>query len=812
VPKIVVLPNVTGVGWSGKGDDLGQAARGRFLELEEALCGLYPTAACLQAGIIRYPDGSLAYEKSDHQPRLRESARSYLTRAGVEVVFESIWVDIDNKPHERPDQAWYEELIAVLRRGAPKGWGYYPTPRGSRIFWELSPALPWLEYIRVAGALTQMLQKLFADHGNVHIDTGHQDPVHLFYLPCATVDGVPRTAQPYLREMAPLNVDDVLCADPLDLLVQQVAEGAANVSGRFVLPEKIPHGERNRTLFRYTCSLISRGLEQPAILTEVWKAYSERAEHSPPIYFGEIERMVDRCCLVYEKPAHIQAVPATLNMSSAIAENLTALLDAEVPIVASGTESTVAVTPLTRSSVAIATYALDIIKQSAGGVDPVYDRGSIYVYEPHKGFWEPLAAHELAQFLYTFDGRTVQAGIRADGSPQMTRLELSHPKVCNDIIPTMKNMCHKPDFFMEGSAGVAFANGFCRVTETGIDLVQHSPEHRALYSFPFDYSPVADPQGFFQFLRELFEPDDDWAVKIQLLREFFSIALLGLAPRYETVLFLVGEGANGKSTLVKIVRGLIERAGGRRLITSVAPHDMSPSNYAFATLAHAFFNFVPDAPAHALKDTSAFKAVVSGDPVSGREIYAAPFTFVSKAATVISQNRLPQVADSSAGFWRRANVLAFNRSFSDQDKKRDYAQTLLDTEAEAIVCWLVGAAVDVIARNGFVAPPSSVQLLAQWRTASNSVLEFLSDILESTESSQFLPTDSTGTRALAATQLYFMYKSWCDQSGRKPFGKVEVLNMLSKLGIARVQKPSGTTLMMPSREVLGKRLSFDTSS
>ena len=99
-----------------------------------------------------------------------------------------------------------------------------------------------------------------------------------------------------------------------------------------------------------------------------------------------------------------------------------------------------------------------------------------------------------------------------------------------------------PEFFSQALPGVAFTNGFVTVSSQGIQVLPHSPDHRATFGFPFSFHPTTPAPWFSKFLHDIFVEDLDAVEKCCLLQEFVGACLIGVSPRLAKALVLVGEG------------------------------------------------------------------------------------------------------------------------------------------------------------------------------------------------------------------------------------------------------------------------------
>lgn len=180
------------------------------------------------------------------------------------------------------------------------------------------------------------------------------------------------------------------------------------------------------------------------------------------------------------------------------------------------------------------------------GVAPVFDLGSLWVYEQRLGAWVKLRREELSQRVQSYSGKAVA------GPKGPKPLKLKHSDVVGVILTAYEKL-YTRDFFEDAPAGIAFENGFLVAGAGGVKLLPHSPKNRATMRLDFSYDAAAEAPRFQQFLRDIFLGDADQDEKIALLQEHAGACLLGIAAKYQLAIVLFGPGGNGKSTYIDII-------------------------------------------------------------------------------------------------------------------------------------------------------------------------------------------------------------------------------------------------------------------
>lgn len=407
---------------------------------------------------------------------------------------------------------------------------------------------------------------------------------------------------------------------------------------------------------------------------------------------------------------------------------------------------------------------VEIAKHYSATIAPVgeavHDEGALYRYAEDLGIFRPMSdADESVAVQDRYAG--VPSGKK--GNP----LELR----AGDVVGILKLAHHRlrhPRFFAAAPPGLAFLDAFVEVTGAGIVSHPHSSAHRARYGYPFAVRDIAAPTRFFAFMRDVFKDDADADDKVTMLQEFAGASLFGIAPRYQLCVVLQGDGANGKSTLIAILKSAFPPG----TIVAIPPQRWS-DQYRCAMLAGALLNALSELPENDILASETFKAIVVGDEVEARHIYQPPFHFVPRAGHLFGANKLPSASDTTHGFWRRFAVIAFNRVFEGSSANANLAEEIIAAERAGIVGWMLEGAARLMSRGHYLLPASSAAVLAAWKRSSNAVAIFVD------ECTRALKGAESGTQA---TQLYAQFRAWSEKNGHRLMSSTKFGSRMRELG------------------------------
>jgi putative DNA primase/helicase len=416
------------------------------------------------------------------------------------------------------------------------------------------------------------------------------------------------------------------------------------------------------------------------------------------------------------------------------------------------------------SDAEVARHVLDVMR--GGGEPIVFDRGAFHRYDPETGIWQALRRVDVECVVHEFDGLKAEADGKLFKANQYRVL---------GAVARAAAIASDDGFFAGATAGLVFANGFLSVSADGARLVPHAPEHRATARLAMPYDAGLRAPRFERFLHEVFAPDSDAAAKIELVQQFVGACLVGLATRFQAALVLVGEGANGKSVLIDVVKALFTAD----TLTAISPQDFG-QEYRRALLAGSRLNAVSEMPEREMIESEAFKAIISGDLMTARHIRESPFTFRSMAGHLFAANGLPGTRDQSHGFWRRLLLVEFRRVFAPHEQDKTLAQTIIANELPGVAAWAIEGAVAALRQGRYTMPASVVAARDEWQRTSDQVRLFADDRL--------VPSQESKT---AASVIYGHYSDWAKANGHHPLASNKFFPRLMALDLGIERRRSG---------------------
>jgi P4 family phage/plasmid primase-like protien len=252
-------------------------------------------------------------------------------------------------------------------------------------------------------------------------------------------------------------------------------------------------------------------------------------------------------------------------------------------------------------------------------------------------------------------------------------------------------------------------------------FTEHTPDYPSLIQIPVIYEPGIDCPKIKQFFSEVLNPED-----ITVIEELFGYCLL---RRYliQKAFILVGEGSNGKSTLIELLRTFL----GRNNCSSLTFQALEEDRFAKATLYMKLANLSSDIPSKAMHHVGTFKMLTGGDEITADRKFRDLVKFVNFAKIVFSANRPPKVYnDDSYAFWRRLIIIDFPNQFTTgADKNLLSKLTTMDELCGLLTLTLKGLK-RLLEKGDFSTTTTPDEIAVRYNTMADPVLSFVNDCCE----------------------------------------------------------------------------------
>ena len=429
---------------------------------------------------------------------------------------------------------------------------------------------------------------------------------------------------------------------------------------------------------------------------------------------------------------------------------------------------------------------LEDLRQKYGQV--VFTDGDFYRYKETQ--WVVLTPKELHDEIEKYDGYIYQNP--AKNELKVIKLNTSKK---NSSIHTMEQGAFAKDFFREAPLGVNCASGFIRfvfnneLKKWEAVLEEHKQEHRQRHTLPGKWSenaPAWVPGSLHSRLLDgSFYGDVDKEGKVQSMKELAGSAISGCATKLlqPRALILLGTQAeNGKSQILNMLRGLLPASA----ISSVTAAKMGDERHILG-ICGKLLNASDELSGASAISSDVFKAVITGETVSGRDVYKSRIEFIPTAQHVFATNALPSFQGGmDRGVQRRLLVLPFNRVIPKEEKIESIGRCISEGEMDILLAWAVEGALDLMNNRGFTTTDASARNLQDWLEESDSVQGWVAECIE-------ILNDEKAS--LKTSYAYKCYQEWGKEQGIKLEQMVGLKNFVRRMasieGIQHKRIPAG---------------------
>lgn len=311
-------------------------------------------------------------------------------------------------------------------------------------------------------------------------------------------------------------------------------------------------------------------------------------------------------------------------------------------------------------------------------------------------------------------------------------------------------------------APLPFKNGYIDLESNAYILNDVSDDLFITGVHPVNYDPETDCPEFLHFLNFVLP-----CKKTQLfIQEWFGYNLTYDTTQQKFVI-LIGEGANGKSVLLTILKAML----GKCHFSTVSLQSFSDPK--LRELIHTYgkkANIDEEIGAVDSSDEARLKAFVGGAEVTIDQKYKHSLEIKPTAKLIYAANTVPRMADKSNGLWRRLVIIKFLKTIPEEHQDKRYAtQEYWQKELPGILNWSIEG-LKRLRKNGcFTIPSGTNEIINHHKDNSNPVRLFFSEKCLYEEEA-----------LISNSELYDSYKAYCDEGGYRPMNKANFLTEVER--------------------------------
>jgi P4 family phage/plasmid primase-like protien len=296
-----------------------------------------------------------------------------------------------------------------------------------------------------------------------------------------------------------------------------------------------------------------------------------------------------------------------------------------------------------------------------------------------------------------------------------------------------------------------------------------------MYCLDYDYDADAKCPLWQKFLKEVLPKPG----LIEILQEYLGLLFVDREYlKLEDMLMLYGSGSNGKSVVYETISGIL----GENNVSFYEMEDLTTSNtkaYNLAAIDGKILNYCSELSS---KDFSGntMKKLISGESIQAREIYKKPVLLKAIPLFICNANELPETTDKSYGFFRRLLIIPFDVKIKVEDQDKALS-TKLRKEYAGILNWILEGRERILRQNCKFTEVNEIHTVKEsYRRVQDSVYGFLKANRLSVETAP-----KHKKYDYSNTSIYAQYMDYCQEAGKKPYGKFKLIEILAKEGFKK---------------------------
>lgn len=268
------------------------------------------------------------------------------------------------------------------------------------------------------------------------------------------------------------------------------------------------------------------------------------------------------------------------------------------------------------------------------------------------------------------------------------------------------------------------------------------------------------PEKWCTFLKELLNEED-----VLTLQEYLGYCLIP-STRAQTMLFLIGNGGEGKSRIGTVLKEMFGASA-----TSGSLADLENDKHSTASIENKLIFIDDDLSTEALKDTKNIKRIVTaeGKIQINQKFQPIREAFIYSRLLAFGNTPIKSLYDNSDGFFRRQIIIKVKPKPVDRVDDKNLIDKLLQ-EKDMIFQWMFDGLQSLIL-NGFqfTLSEQTKQNMEEVKEEACNVISFLKDPAFITFGNDF---------EFTSQDLYYSYEQWSEANGDKPLAKKTMLSYL----------------------------------
>ena len=308
-------------------------------------------------------------------------------------------------------------------------------------------------------------------------------------------------------------------------------------------------------------------------------------------------------------------------------------------------------------------------------------------------------------------------------------------------------------------------------------MFSHNPSQLVTKVAPVDYDPAALCPGWDAFLARVLGGRADL---IRYLQKAVGYSLTGETA--EQCLFLLyGQGANGKSTFLSTIMGLLHSYARQLPMDSLLVKQTHQIPNDIAALRGVRFVSAVEADDGARMAESLIKQMTGQDKIAARFLHGEWFEFTPHFKLWLATNHKPVIRGCDEAIWRRVRLIPFTVTIPAAERDHHLAENLR-SEWPGILNWAVEGC-RLWREEGLNPPKDVVAATDEYRGEMDILGDFVAQRCVVNPLASTVVADS-----------YRAYESWCIDAAERPVTKRTFVSRMRERGL-QTRHGSGNILV-----------------
>jgi putative DNA primase/helicase len=354
------------------------------------------------------------------------------------------------------------------------------------------------------------------------------------------------------------------------------------------------------------------------------------------------------------------------------------------------------------------------------------------------------------------------------------------PSFIDDLYKQILDLAHVPVAVTNSKeVKINLQNTTLNIRGGIITTAPHDKRDRFKYCLSYDYIPEAECHVWQGHLDRVLPDRATQAV----LQEFIAWCLIPHEVlNMESILFMTGDGSNGKSTVQKVITAIL----GKENVASKSLSDLSKSTNSRLELQDKLANIAGETKTKF--DSDFFKALASGEAIEVKKLFQDTFTMTGGPKHIYAVNERPRDIELTHGFFRKYLEIPFNEKLEGSEKIKNY-ESILYAELPGILNWVLKGVVRLMETKEFTHSEVIAKANDEFRENADSVLSFIRD-------SEYKPSE---VNFITTSTLYDQYTAFVGK-GSYPVSEKTFAQRLEKMKFRKHRTMSGRGFFIEKAE------------